>query len=71
MEVQKIDSSKLLKATDVAEILNISRSLSYRIIQAGHIRSVRIGKAKRIRPADLADYITRNLSPTMGKEELP
>ena len=70
MDVPRIESGKLLKATDVAEILNISRSLTYRIIQAGQIRSVRIGHAKRVRPADLADYITRNLSPTMGKEEL-
>ena len=64
METPVIYTESLLKVTEVAEILNISRSMSYRIIQTGEIRSVNIGSARRVRPIDLVDYINRNLSPT-------
>ena len=53
----------LLKATEVAKILNISRSMAYRLIQTGQIRSVRIGEACRVRTKDLQGYIEKNLSP--------
>ena len=64
METTIKKTEKLLKAVDVAEILNISRSMSYRIIQTGQIRSVSIGSARRVRPVDLIDFIDRNLSPS-------
>jgi len=68
METAIIQTEKLLKAVDVAEILNISRSMSYRIIQTGQIRSVSIGNAKRVRPADLLDFIDRNLTSSRNDE---
>ena len=52
----------LLKATDVAEILNISRSMAYRLMQTSEIPTVSIGSAKRVRPVDLNNYINDNLS---------
>ena len=36
--------STLLKARDVAEILQISRSMAYNLMQIGEIPTVRIGK---------------------------
>jgi excisionase family DNA binding protein len=54
---------KLLKATEIARILNISRAMAYRLIQTGEIRSVRIGAARRVRPEDLAAYIETNQYP--------
>ncbi len=68
MESPRMQIENMLKATEVAEILNISSSMSYRLIQTGEIRSVRIGVAKRVRPEDLADYISRNLSPSMSEQ---
>lgn len=59
-----IVEDKLLKAMEVAEILNISKALSYRLIQTGEIRSVHIGTACRVRPEDLQTYIEENLSPS-------
>ena len=53
---------KLLKASDVARILNISRALSYRLMQQGEIRVVRINRAVRVRPADLEHFILNCLS---------
>ncbi|PWB53907.1 MAG: DNA-binding protein [Anaerolineales bacterium] len=50
----------LLKAKDVAEILKISRAMAYTLMQRGEIPTVRIGKARRVRPEDLIKYIESN-----------
>ena len=47
----------LLKATDVAKILNISRALAYRLLQKGDIPAIRIKNVVRVKPSDLEDYI--------------
>jgi excisionase family DNA binding protein len=51
----------LLRAKEVAEILNISRSRAYNLMQRGEIPTVRIGKSRRIRPEDLILYIKNNV----------
>lgn len=61
--MEMVTTSQLLKATDVAEILNISRAMAYRLIQIGEIRAVRIGSARRVRMRDLDEYIQTNLTP--------
>ncbi len=53
----------LLKATEVAKILNISRAMAYLLMQRGEIRTVRIGTARRVRKEDLNQYILENISP--------
>ena len=50
----------LLKAKVVAEILQISRAMAYNLMQRGEIPTVRIGKARRVRPEDLIKYIESN-----------
>jgi excisionase family DNA binding protein len=52
----------LIKATDVATILNISRAMAYRLMQQGAIRTVCIGTARRVRSEDLQSYIEDNLT---------
>lgn len=52
----------LLKATEVADILNISLPMAYKLIQTGEIRAVQIGKGRRVRPQDLRQYIESNLT---------
>ena len=59
-------NKSLLKATEVAKILNISRAMAYLLIQRGEIRSVRIGTARRVRCEDLHKYIEENLSPILS-----
>jgi excisionase family DNA binding protein len=58
-------SEKLLRAVDVAEILNISRAFAYQLMQRGDIRTVFIGGARRVRPEDLRKYIEESLSPPL------
>ena len=52
----------LLKADDVARVLNISRSFAFQLMQRGDIRTVKIGRSVRVRPADLENFIVSNCS---------
>jgi excisionase family DNA binding protein len=56
---------KLLKAIEVAEILNISRAMAYELMRQGKIPTVHIGCARRVRPVDLQEFISRNLSQSL------
>ena len=51
----------LLTPRDVSAILRTSRSFTYRLLQIGAIPVVRLGKACRIRPQDLVEFIENNL----------
>ena len=53
---------QLLKASRVAEILNVSRAFAYQLMQRGEIPTVKIMGARRVRPEDLARYIGENIS---------
>jgi excisionase family DNA binding protein len=55
--------SKLLRATEVARILNVSRAFAYRLMQQGKIRTVVIARSRRVRLVDLQEFINRNLTP--------
>lgn len=50
-------SGRLLRLDEVADRLAISRSMAWKLVAYGQLRSVRIGRALRIRPADLEAYI--------------
>jgi excisionase family DNA binding protein len=56
-----LNVERLLKPNEVAEVLNISRSFAYHLLQSEAIPVIRLGKACRVRPKDLADYIENNL----------
>ena len=54
------EDERLLKASEVARILNISRSLVYRLIHNGKIPHIRINQAVRIHNDDLNRFIDVN-----------
>lgn len=58
---------KLLKANDVARILNVSRALAYRLIQQGEIPVIRIRHAVRVKPSDLEIFINNCRSTLQGE----
>jgi len=60
-EAMKIlpDATRLLKAKEVAEFLQVSRSHAYQILQRGDIPSVRVGSAVRVRSSDLEEFIKK------------
>ena len=51
------DSDRLLRIEAVAKRLSVSRSMAWKLIDSGVLRSVRIGRAVRVRPQDLEDYL--------------
>ena len=52
-----MQEDKLLTRTEVQEILRISQSKIYRLIQENKIPSIRVGKTYRIRRSDLDEYL--------------
>ena len=70
MDIEYITKSKLLKAPEVAEILNISRAMAYRLIQMGEIRSVHIGVARRLRPEESGER-THSRGPRRDRRRWP
>jgi excisionase family DNA binding protein len=54
------ENERLLKASEVASILNISRSLVYNLIQTGKIPHIRINQSVRVRQDDLNKFIEGN-----------
>jgi excisionase family DNA binding protein len=49
--------ARLLRIEDISDHLACSRSMAWKLIASGQLRSVRIGRAVRVRPADLEAYI--------------
>jgi excisionase family DNA binding protein len=50
-------NGKLLKSSDVAEHLGISKSLAYRLMQSGELESIRFGRTCRVTPEALEKFI--------------
>jgi excisionase family DNA binding protein len=55
-----LDARRLLKAKEVADILQVSRSMAYRMMQRGEIPTIRVGSAVRIRGSDLEEFIKKS-----------
>ena len=54
------DSKRLLKATEVAEILGISRSHVYNLMTRGEIPTLRLGTALRVKQSNLEEFINKS-----------
>ena len=48
---------RLLRIDDIADRLAISRSMAWKLVATGEMRSLRIGRSVRVRPADLDAYL--------------
>jgi excisionase family DNA binding protein len=55
-----VKDEELLKADDIARLLNISKPMAYRLMQRGEIAVIRINTAVRVKPSDLQAYIERS-----------
>ena len=51
----------ILKASDVAQILRISKGLAYRMMQQGEIPSIQFGRTTRVRRQDLDEFIRAHM----------
>jgi excisionase family DNA binding protein len=52
---------RLLRAQEVAQILQISKSFVYAMIERGEIPSVHLGRSRRVRFEDLQRFIEANV----------
>ena len=57
---------RLLKAVEVAAILNVSRAFAYKLMKEGILRTVVILGARRVRPKDLEEFIEERLEPPLN-----
>ena len=57
MNLETWPASKLLKAKQVAEILNVSKAFVYQLMSKGELPTVKIGAAKRVIKADVDRFI--------------
>ncbi len=53
--------ARLLSVDGLAAYLDISRSSVYRLVRRGDIRAVHVGNRFRFHPADVEEYLERNV----------
>lgn len=61
MSVLITEPPRLLKVEDAARLLNVGRSAVYDLIRSGRLRSVKIGKSRRI-PREAVDEVIAALA---------
>ena len=61
-QVTNPPTAKLLKAPEVADILNCSKAFVYKLIKQKKLPSVQIGYSIRVIPEDLNRFIRENTS---------
>jgi excisionase family DNA binding protein len=47
----------LYRPEEAAQLLGVGRTMVYELIRAGRLRSIKLGGARRITPAALADLV--------------
>lgn len=48
----------LLTVNEASQVLSISRSKFYDLLNSGHLPSVHIGRSRRVRMRDLEEFVT-------------
>jgi len=54
-------TDRLLTVREVALLMRVSNMTVYRLIRAGELRAVRVGRGYRLREQDVDAYLTRDL----------
>ena len=49
--------ARLLRLSEVADRLALSRSMCWKLVATGELPSIRIGRACRVRPSDLEAFV--------------
>lgn len=60
MDVVDGANGRLLRLGEVAERLAISKSMAWKLVAYGQLRSVKIGRSVRVRPSDVEEYLARS-----------
>lgn len=54
---QSLSSARFLTVQEVADILRVSTMTVYRLIKAGDLPAVRVGRSFRVRDVDVDSYL--------------
>ncbi len=57
-DVEQDLGEPLLTVDEVANLMRVSKMTVYRLIKAGHLAAIRVGKNYRIRRSDINRYLT-------------
>ncbi|MDP8978147.1 MAG: helix-turn-helix domain-containing protein [Actinomycetota bacterium] len=61
-----LNSDRLWTVAEVADHMRVSNMTVYRLIKAGELPAIRVGKNYRVRGSDLAAYL--DASRTLGRD---
>ncbi len=61
-----LSSDRLWTVAEVADHMRVSNMTVYRLIKAGELPAIRVGKNYRVRGSDLAGYL--DASRTLGRD---
>lgn len=56
----------LYRVEEAAELLSVSRSRVYELIRSGQLRTVQVGKSRRVARRSLDEYVARLLRGSAG-----
>lgn len=68
MSQNPVPRERLLTVAEVAEHMRVSSMTVYRLIKAGSLKAVRVGKNYRIRTSDLDEYLQSSSVDHKGAE---
>ncbi len=54
----RFTQGRLLTASEVADLLRVSRMTVYRLIKEGQIKALRVGRSYRLREDDVDEYLS-------------
>ena len=58
---------KLLTVSEAADMLGLGRSKAYQLVMQGELRSIQIGRARRVPVAALDEFIQRMTNEGVGE----
>ena len=67
--VESFKDKRLLKAEDIASILNVSLGFAYQLMKRGDLPTVKIGHAVRVRPSDLEEFVQSHIHSIEDKQK--
>lgn len=65
-----MDTKLLLSPADAAQVMSISRSLLYELLDSGDISSIKVRRARRIPVESVRQYIAERQAEAQGVSEL-
>jgi excisionase family DNA binding protein len=64
-----MDNKLLLSPDETCEVLGVKRSTLFKMLEAGEIPSIKVGRLRRIPTAGLKDWVHRQVDEQAGVQE--